>query len=423
MLPMCTRVLAIAAVCVSSIGLAQAQVRLPTVELPQLPVVTDTLDRTLDTTESTLAGVDLRDLRRAQVQGLLRRHRDVLERDPNGEPVVRRELLAFEPTEQALELAQSAGFTTAREERMAELGTRIVVLLAPQRMTIRRALQRLRALDPQGTYDYNHVYTRSGSIGTTGAVEPKLVPSNATSDSVTRVGLIDGGVDRSHPVFVNSSFQMNGCGGMLVPSPHGTAVASLIAMQIPVGRLELFSADVYCDQPIGGSVTAIVGAFGWLARERVPVINVSLVGPPNRMLERVIQTMLQRGHVIVAAVGNDGPNAKPLYPAAYEGVVGITGVDGKERVLIEALRGPQVDFAAPGADITAAASKGAYAPVRGTSFAAPVVAALMAQADRQTQPGAAQQVIQRFAAMARDLGKTGFDPVYGYGLLAAKKDR
>ena len=79
--------------------------------------------------------------------------------------------------------------------------------------------------------------------------------------------------------------------------------------------------------PSGGSIDAILGALGWMAREHVPVVNISLVGPPNTLLENVTRAMVARGHLLVAAVGNDGPAAKPLYPAAYPGVIGVTGVD------------------------------------------------------------------------------------------------
>jgi hypothetical protein len=36
---------------------------------------------------------------------------------------------------------------------------------------------------------------------------------------------------------------------------------------------------------------------------------VSLVGPRNKLMERVVKTLVSRGHLIVAAVGNDGPAA------------------------------------------------------------------------------------------------------------------
>lgn len=73
-------------------------------------------------------------------------------------------------------------------------------------------------------------------------------------------------------------------------------------------------------------------------------------------------------------MGYDGPAAPPLYPAAYPGVVGVTALDARRRVIFEAERGPQVMFAAPGADIPAANSSDGFANVRATSFAAPLVA-------------------------------------------------
>lgn len=417
MLSHCRIIVAVLAMLGASSTRAQV---LPDVNVPVVPRVTETVRGTLDTADRTLRSTNLRDLRKVQVRDLLRRHRNVLERSPEGEAVVRREILSLAPSQASLDKAMDAGFTIAREEGHEDLGTRIVVLLAPERMSVRRALRRLQELDPEGTYDYNHVYLGSGEA--LGAPAPSTaqapVVSRTSADQV-RVGLIDGAVLQAHPVFATTAFHTHGCGGVILPSSHGTAVASLIAMQIADHRLDLYSADVYCEQPTGGSVTAIAAAFAWMAREQVPVINVSLVGPPNRILEKIVQSALERGHVIVAAVGNDGPNAKPLYPAAYEGVVGVTGVDRRERALPEALRGTQVDFAAAGADITAANLERKFADVRGTSFAAPIVAALLATDYLSILPTLHAQLVDKYAKVARDLGKPGFDPTYGFGLLSS----
>jgi subtilisin family serine protease len=145
------------------------------------------------------------------------------------------------------------------------------------------------------------------------------------------------------------------------------------------------------------------------------VINVSLVGPANAVLERVVARMVARGHLIVAAVGNDGPAAPPLYPAAYDGVIAVTGVDRRGRVLLEAGRGPFIDFAALGADLEAATLTSARAPVRGTSFAAPAVAATLALRTAKLDRAEAEAAVASLAAAAVDLGAKGRDPVYGYG--------
>jgi subtilisin family serine protease len=145
----------------------------------------------------------------------------------------------------------------------------------------------------------------------------------------------------------------------------------------------------------------------------VPVINISLVGPDNPVLARAVAALVARGHVIVAAVGNDGPAAPPLYPASYPGVIGVSGVDAKLRALPEAASGPQVDFVASGLD-----GEGRHA-LRGTSFAAPIVARLAASRVQAPSPGADAQMQAALAAQARDLGAPGRDPRYGDGLLGA----
>jgi subtilisin family serine protease len=181
----------------------------------------------------------------------------------------------------------------------------------------------------------------------------------------------------------------------------------------------LYAADVYCGRPTGGAVDALVAALGWLVQERVPVINVSLVGAKNAMLERVIAALIADGYIIVAAVGNDGPAAPPLYPASYAKVVGVTAVDAHQHVLIEAARGLQVMFAAPGADLAAAAGGHTYAAVRGTSFAAPFVAALLAAGLSAPNSADAAAALDALAKAAVDLGPPGRDLTYGYGAVGA----
>jgi len=181
----------------------------------------------------------------------------------------------------------------------------------------------------------------------------------------------------------------------------------------------LYAADVFCGLPTGGAVDAVAEAFDWLAHERVPVINVSLVGPPNKLLGEVLTAVLARGHIVVAAVGNDGPAAAALYPAAYPGVVGVTAVDARGRILPEAERGAQVKFAAPGADMAAAGAGQGYVRVRGTSFAAPLVAGLLAVRLPAPEKSAADAAVASLAQSAQRLSQPVPNPVSGYGLVGA----
>jgi subtilisin family serine protease len=395
--------------------------------------------------QQTLGGLTddvdrLEDARKLSIHILLRRHSDVVESDPRGNPIVRGEVLAYSPSDTALSAALSAGFSILRERSLQDLGVRIVALAAPRGMATSRALTVLRRLDPGGTYDFNNIYMQGGVADGTGAAAPSdadapAIPAAPESAAAVPLGLIDGGVGTAQSVFQGVVIHQHGCGGAAVPSAHGTEVASLM-----VGRsarfggaapgAPLYAADVYCGKPTGGAVDAIAEAFAWLVAEHVTVINISLVGPANVLLQQVVARVVAQGSLIVAAVGNDGPAAPPLYPAAYPGVVGVTAVDSRRRVIFEAERGPQVMFAAPGADIAAADASGGFATVRGTSFAAPLVAGLLAArlksiggapaADASPDPAAAADAaIAALAHEAVHLGSPGRNTVFGYGLVGA----
>ena len=403
--------------------MAWAQIRLPTVPLPLKPLSTpqapvDTLaSRTLDT---------LSRVRLLQMKALVRSNPRFIDTDPRGNPIVRSEVLVLGPRDDSLRLARTLGFNVLRDTNMESIALRLVVLGAPEGMATRKALETLRASDPGGVYDFNHIYMPSGDIAPlrNAQREPGEEPAQPILPTLrsTRIGLIDSGVDLHHPALADARAHLWGCGNKAVAAEHGTAVASLMVGHarnfhgVRPGA-ELFAADIYCGVATGGAVDALSAGFAWLAQEHVPVLNISLVGPSNVMLERVVAALVARGFIIVAAVGNDGPAAAPLYPASYPHVVGVTGVDAHRRVLIEAARGPQVMFAAPGADLAAASPAGGYVLVRGTSFAAPVVAALLAPELSQPDIDSASSALESLAKSALPVGKSGRDLTYGFGIV------
>lgn len=391
----------------ASCGSAYAQLRLPSVNLPggglgQLgnDVLRDPVSRLPALRELPT----VRDLRLTQVQRLLRRHADVLEADPRGEPVVRQQILAWSPSAASLAAAAAAGLVVAERRPLDGLDEEMVVLTVPSGAATALVLAQLRALDPDGTYDFNHVYTGSGSASAgSGASGQQNAPASRGGARGPAVGLVDSGVDASHEVFGNASIERWGCGNTPHPDAHGTAVAALMVGKSRNFRgvepgARLYAADIYCNSGSGGSADKIAGALAWMARERVGVINMSIVGPPNQTLERVVGVMVKRGHLLVAAVGNDGPAAAPLYPASYPGVVGVSAVDKRGRVLPEAGRGKQVMFAAPGNNmLSAAPGTPAYRQVRGTSYAAPIVSAMLAGVHPAPDKQAAARAIDALA--------------------------
>ncbi|MEO6081397.1 MAG: S8 family serine peptidase [Steroidobacteraceae bacterium] len=360
---------------------------------------------------------------RGQVRDLLRRFPDRVERDPRGAPIVRAVIIALRPDAAALQRALAQGFLIQEDRNLPVLEQRVVTLLAPAGTSTADALRALRAADPVGQYDFDHLYVEQGASTAIAGAE---VAGNAANPVAIRVGLIDGGVDATHPVFQHRPPQVSGCEGHPVPGAHGTAVASLFVgwsaqFSGAAPGAELLAVDVYCgsDAP-GGRVRDIVAGLAELAEKNVRVINVSIVGPDNVVLAAVIRALVARPIAIVAASGNDGPNAAPLYPAAYPGVIAVSAVDARQRVLPEACGGGHISFAAPGADMLAATSAGGFATVRGTSYAAPLVAGLVARALAGHDDASVKGIVQQLAATAHDRGSKGRDRRYGYGLVGAE---
>jgi minor extracellular protease Epr len=168
-------------------------------------------------------------------------------------------------------------------------------------------------------------------------------------------------------------------------------------------------------------VFTLTAGMDYLADQNVRVVNMSLAGPPNSVLEQATAALVARGVIVVAAVGNGGPNAEPAYPAAYPGVVGVTAVDSGGDVYRRAGQGEHVDLAAPGVEVWTAASIRGARPKTGTSFAAPFVTAAIASL-LAAEPGlTADEVAARLTNSAIDLGDAGRDPVFGHGVVQAAR--
>jgi hypothetical protein len=364
------------------------------------------VDRTLDPLQETVGNVAAGAVRLAEVRldrlgSLLRRNRDTIERDAGGELARKGELLLLDPGEGELDIAQDAGFVLIERTMLNELGLTIARLRVPEGMSLTRAEKELARLLPAAHVSADNLHLPAGdaTVALGAATGTTAVPIPV------RVGVIDGAPGSSVPVESLHAFAR----GAPHPSNHGTAIASLLRS---AGVQRIAVADVYGTDPAGGNALAISRGIDWLIGQKVQIISISLAGPKNPLLERVIAAARGRGVHFVAAVGNDGPAAPPAYPASYPGVIAVTAVDGRNRALIEAGRALHLDYAAPGADIFALNAAGKTLRVRGTSYAVPLVAARAAAAlSRGTEVGA---TLDREAI---DLGAKGPDASYGRGLL------
>ena len=354
----------------------------------------------------------LLDARVARLTRFVRNNPQDIEYDDRQYPAVRGMIVATGLADAQIERLRAAGFEAMRDD-VESLDIGFVRLTTPKGQGLAGSIRQARKIAPGAHIASNPIYFQSG--GTMLAAAGALAGSGGEAGRA--IGLIDGGVGR-HPSLDGRIEQRGFARGAPAPSGHGTAVASLIAgngiVQGAAPGAPLLVADIYGRDPAGGNAIAIARALGWMAANNVRIVTVSLVGPDNPLLSGAITAARRKGMIVVAAVGNDGPAAPPAFPASYQGVVAVTGVDGKDRALIEAGRALHLDYAAPGADMVAASINGKASKVRGTSFAAPFVAGRLYRHWRQGDLSAA---LQALAGEARDLGRKGPDKVYGRGLV------
>jgi hypothetical protein len=338
--------------------------------------------------------------------------------DPRGERIVRGVVIAIGLSDRAREAAEAMGLEVVRTETLDPLDIEVTRFRLPAGVDTERTLAALRAADSEGAFDYEHVYDLAGR---TGSSAPQAVLPRIDRDDID-IGMIDAGLARDHPALERADIVVRTTTEARGPSratAHGTAVASLLvgddrAFHGALPGATLYAADAFAGSPTGGSAADIARAIAWLADEDVPVMNISIAGPKNALLEAAVREAIARGHVIVAPVGNDGPASPVRYPAAFDGVVAVTSVDARRRVQLDANRGPAVAFAATGVDVRAANMQGAYGPFTGTSFASPLVAARFAEL--LAKPDAKRAAAAR-AMLIAEAGSAHRDPILGYGIL------
>lgn len=402
---------------------AMAQLALPTsglqrVGVPELSVdLPDTGPLSLERLGHTLE--------QARVDRLIRfvrSNREAVDFDEDRLPAVRGELVATGVSDGEVALAQAQGFRLLSRDQIDGLDLSYVRFATPAKMSLTEAENKLRAALPNAEIDADHIYFQ-GSARSIPALSAALA-AGATSNA--SLGIIDGGV-ADHPS-VSGRVEQNGFAkGAPAASSHGTSVAALMIGNGDIRGARpgasLLAADVYGTDKAGGNASAIARGLGWLAARGVSVVTISLVGPHNALLKSAVAAAQRKGMIIVAAVGNDGPAAPPAFPASYPGVLAVTGVDGRGRALPEAGRAAHTDFAAPGADIVSATGAKKKGKVRGTSFAAPLVAARLSTFYPRQSTAAVEPAVRKLMAEAADLGKKGHDPVYGHGLVCGKCGR
>ncbi|MEY9198601.1 S8 family serine peptidase [Sinorhizobium sp. CCBAU 05631] len=341
---------------------------------------------------------------------------------------------------QLTQLAE-AGFEVVDRGTVTMLDSEIVKFRIPARMTLDAARARAQTLAPEASIDFNHYFrpergaehcARGDCLARSVIGWPSAYDRPSACSGTVTIGLVDTAINPEHDAFEGSDIEIIRLADESLPQSgkqHGTAIAALLVGSttsrtpglIPGG--DLIAVDAFhraTRQDDRSGAFDLVRALDLLAAREVQLINLSLAGPPNRLLEQVVKKAGERGIILVAAAGNGGPRAEPVYPAAYEEVIAVTATDKSKRPYRRAGRGDHIDFAAPGVAVWTAASITGARPKTGTSFAAPFVTAAVALM-KASEPKLSPALIrERLAGNVEDLGDPGKDPVFGWGLLNAR---
>jgi hypothetical protein len=297
----------------------------------------------------------------------------------------------------------------------------------------------IRALENEhiGTAQPNYVFklqqdasqpARSGRSDATQYVVGKLdlieVHRIAIGSDVP-IAVIDSEIDARHPELAGAVVaEFDAIHNHDKPHTHGTGIAGAIAAHrrlvgvapgVRILAIHAFSSST-ADSAEATSAHILAG-IDWAIQKGARIINMSFAGPDDPILQLALQKAHDKGVILIAAAGNQGPNSPPLYPAADPNVIAVTATDNNDKLLPEANQGSYIALAAPGVDILEPAPNAGYQLTSGTSVAAAHVsgvAALLLDRDPRLDAAALRDVL---TSTARDPTHKGQNDQFGFGIV------
>ncbi|MGB8275801.1 MAG: S8 family serine peptidase [Alphaproteobacteria bacterium] len=342
------------------------------------------------------------------------------------------EVVAANPPPEFEITAQAYGFRVLEKISLKNLGFEVWRLRIPDGLSVPEAISRLAERFPGLLVDANHRYQGQAGVARPGSLARALMGWN-TQDSNCgegiRIGMIDTPVDINHEALRGQKIEARSFIRPVrqpAPAEHGTAIAAMLVGKPDANgwggllpEAQLLAANIFAITDSGtqaADLVALLKAVDWLASEHVSVVNMSIAGADNRLMRFAISHAADRSMVMVAAVGNWGTADRPAYPAAYDQVIGVTAIDGNDKIYAYANRGAYVAFAAPGVEVwTAVPGGGKYQS--GTSFAVPYLTSLLATEIASGAKPSSASLKELFSREAVDLGAPGKDDVFGWGLV------
>ena len=248
------------------------------------------------------------------------------------------------------------------------------------------------------------------------------------------VAIVDTGIDYNHPDLDDNCLDtgydfVNDDDDPMDDKGHGTHCAGIVAAEdnalgvIGVAPGASLMAVKVLDSSGSGYISWIASGITYAANESADVISLSLGGGYDlEILENAVNYAYNKGCVVVAAAGNEGRRQirdNVGYPARYDSVIAVAATTSYDTRPRFSSTGPDVELAAPGDYVNSTYPDDAYASMSGTSMACPHVAGVAALVISSgiTDNDAVRSKMQ---TTAEDIGSTGLDWEFGYGLVDAE---
>lgn len=333
--------------------------------------------------------------------------------DNGGHAYRDREVLVLLSVKDSIERLSAAGFSVIEKRTMRRSGDMLVRAGYAGDMKASEALEKVKALYPDAEIDFSHLY--SASAGPDSHLDAGPLNYIPESRSVPiNIAVVDGFSGDPLPAGIELKSFVDHAAGI----QHGEQVLSVLLSDLsaygsghPDRLLVADVAEQFREAGPQASVFNLIDALDWVASEGANIINISLTGPPNKVLATIVDDLEDSGVLMIASVGNSGPATSPGYPAAYSSVVGVTAVTSDGMPYLYAARGDAVELSARGVGLRLL---GESDFLSGTSFAAPRVTALAA---KLMDDGEMADQRAALRSMAKDLGAPGRDAVFGYGVI------
>ena len=208
----------------------------------------------------------------------------------------------------------------------------------------------------------------------------------ATSALRIKLGVVDTGVDRNHPILANLKGAKDFTGsasGYADRNGHGTHCTATVGGTDP--RIGVAAGyDLYHGKGLGDSGSGgggLIDAIDYCLSEGCEVVSNSWGGGgQNASWERQFQSWAEspaRPWLIFAG-GNSGPNTSDSdWPGRSRHLINVAALGPDLRPASFSSAGDKLDTSGPGVDIWSAKPGGGYARMSGTSMATPYVAGLL----------------------------------------------